>query len=417
MAKITFLKPIDQPLGKNRLIDELKTCFSDPSFNHVLIIVAFAKAGVLIRLKEFIENWRLRGKTINSIFGIDHHNTSLQALEFAMDNFDESHVFYVENPRVTFHPKFYLFYGEKKSICIYGSHNLTVGGTETNFEGGVKIELDLPDDVSIFNEAMTNWSDIQPLATKLNYKLIDYLIKRGLIVDETASTRVRAIKQSENDENNTDEYVFNFNNLTLKPPSPMPRSVLRPTKTRKIRPEIDDSTNEQVFAEEFVNSNDLVQDIVVEALIIQIIPHHNGEVFLSKTAIDQKPEFFGFPFSGLTIPKKNVNKAYPQREPDPIVNIWVFDTSDRVVYYIEKYNLNTVYYDTKSEIRITVPQDVVRNCPEYSILVMGKSNDTTCNYDMQIYVPGSNQYDAYLNNCDQTMPTGGKSIPRRFGWI
>src|SRR5207253_2874287 len=33
-------------------------------------------------------------------------------------------------------------------------------------------------------------------------------------------------------------------------------------------------------------------------LVIQIIPHHNGEIFLSKNAVNQNPALFGFPFSG-----------------------------------------------------------------------------------------------------------------------
>jgi hypothetical protein len=72
----------------------------------------------------------------------------------------------------------------------------------------------------------------------------------------------------------------------------------------------------------------------------------------------------------------------------------------------------------KSEIRITVPQDVILNVPEYSIMVMSQTlADQSHDYDIEIYTPGSEEYDQYLDVCNQTMPSGGKTAARRFGWL
>ena len=80
--------------------------------------------------------------------------------------------------------------------------------------------------------------------------------------------------------------------------------------------------------------------------------------------------------------------------------------------------MSTVYYKPKSEIRITIPQDVVRATPEYSVVVMKQAEiDQSCDYDIEIYTPGSEQYNAYLAACNQTMPSGGKKVARKFGWL
>jgi hypothetical protein len=159
-------------------------------------------------------------------------------------------------------------------------------------------------------------------------------------------------------------------------------------------------------------------DIGAEALVIQIIPHHNGEVFLSKLAVNENPTFFGWPFTGQTQPKKAGNPSYPQRVPDPVVNIRVYDQAGTQVIAHPNFPLNTIYYDLKSEIRITVQQNIVRNVPEYSILVMRTAlADAAHDYDMDFYVPGSAEYRSYLAVCNQEMPSGGKPNPRKFGWL
>jgi hypothetical protein len=141
-------------------------------------------------------------------------------------------------------------------------------------------------------------------------------------------------------------------------------------------------------------------------------------VFLSKTAINQNPDFFGFPFTGRTKPKFPSNPAYPQRVPDPLVNINVYGATDKRVLRLARFALNTVYYKTKAEIRITMPPDVVKNTAPYSILLMRQpAEGADYDYDMDIFQPGSPQFDAYLEACNQRLPSGGKPAPRRMGWL
>lgn len=402
MAKISIQKPTDQPSGKVRLLNELRDNLKRPDLNKFRIIVAFAKVGPLLRLEQDIQNWINNDKIVEAIFGIDERGTSFQALQFALAYFHQvyvAHISGVFNP--TFHPKIYLFTDQDKAVAYVGSNNLTVGGTETNLETNIKFELDLPGDAEILSELEGCWDDTLQISRELNEELLKELFDSGQVPNERETRKITSVGEKDT----TKKSQPAFPKLRVIPPSPLPRKKSqKPREKGIISPIKPTPTEANTFA--------------VKALVIQITPHPNGEVFLSKTAIDQNPEFFGWPFKGWTIPKKPSNKAYPQREPDPIVNITVFDKAGIPVVSCIEFSLNTVYYDRNSEMRITISQDVVQATPEYSIMVLKQAEiDQSYDYDIEIYTPGSEQYQAYLAVCNQTMPSGGKQRARRFGWL
>ncbi len=102
VAKIKILKPYDAAVGNRRLLDELKSALSAPDFNDFRLIVAYAKAGPLHRLKAALENWKVGGKSFKAIFGIDQQGTSKEALELALSLCDE--VYITQERGITFHP-------------------------------------------------------------------------------------------------------------------------------------------------------------------------------------------------------------------------------------------------------------------------------------------------------------------------
>lgn len=408
LAVVTFLNPADQPTGKHRLINELKACLDYDNFSNFKLAVAFAKVGPLLRLESQIIQWRKQGKSIDAIFGIDHLGTSLQALEFALNNFDN--VYITHSKISTFHPKLYLFHGEREAVCYYGSHNLTVGGTETNFEGGVKLQFDLTTEEEFFNDALNSWSSLLPAnlsaTNKLDQQLLKEIINQGLLLDEVSSIRRQSKTHSNIEKKDENRETKNlFGSFYTKPASPLPKNSL--LKVREKKEAVDIVPTE---------IPDRIQP--VESLIIQIVPHHNGEVFLSKIAVNQNPDFFGFPFTGQTVPKKSQNKSYPQREPDPIVNFYVFDENGNLTISKENHPLNMVYYSLKSEIRITFPPEVLRVSPPYSIMVMSPAKESaTYDYQIEIFAPGSEKYEDLLTACNQTLPSGGSPQARKMGWI
>ena len=179
MVQVSFLRPIDQFFGARRFLDSFKEYLQSADFDELLISVAFAKTGPLLRAQPFIREWRRRGKQVKAIFGVDMQGTSKQALEFALVNFDEVYITH-STSHSTFHPKFYLFVGEESAVCIHGSHNLTVGGTETNLEGGTIIQITRPEDEATFQEALSCWTSLLPadceMTRRLDVELLDELV-------------------------------------------------------------------------------------------------------------------------------------------------------------------------------------------------------------------------------------------------
>src|SRR5208283_5236668 len=110
-------------------------------------------------------------------------------------------------------------------------------------------------------------------------------------------------------------------------------------------------------------------------------------------------------FSGRTIPKKAGNPSYPQREPDPIVKISVFGRGKQATVTKEKYGLNMVYYERKSEIRITLSPDLVREIAPFSVMVM-RLSDGAHDYELEIFNPESAFHERFLAICNKIMPSG-----------
>ena len=227
-------------------------------------------------------------------------------------NFDKVYIIHSET-HATFHPKFYLFSGKNQAVCFQGSHNMTVGGTETNLEGGIKVEFDLPEDDPLFQEALSAWTSLLPtvcsMTQELDEPLIEAMLADGLIFDEnTAKPR-----QPKEDRVSPDGSSIapaqprrtqgRFPRAYPKPPSPIPKAAFPAVPARQAQPTI-----QQVPATPAAT-------VSSEALVIQIVPHHNGEVFLSKIAINQNPGFFGFPFAGVTTPKIASNPSYSAARP------------------------------------------------------------------------------------------------------
>jgi len=413
MAEISFIKPCDQPEGNLRLLECLRELLASDEFDDLKIVVAFAKIGPLLRLLPEIEKWIAKSKTIQAVFGIDHSGTSLQALDFALAHFNDVYVVHATAPfSPTFHPKVYIFSGSRCVTAYIGSNNLTVGGTETNFEACTSLSMHIPEDRELIDDVREFWDDALKFALKLDPSLLSQLANDGLLLDETEGST----SQSQPSGKKKPDSQVSFPKLKCKPASPIPAGIARAKRARKTLVQKKKITSKAKTPS--IKEVD-VPTINARNLVIQIIPHHNGEIFLSKTAVDQDPAFFGWPFTGQTTPKKAGNPPYPQREPDPIVTLSVFDSDDKIVLKHNSFNLNTIYYATKSEIRITVPPDVVRNVPPdhpYPIMVMSLG-EADLDYEINIFLSGSNSYDQYLDVCNQSMPSGGKSVPRKFGWL
>ena len=397
MPRLSLIRPLDQPVGKRRLLQDLKDALVDDRFSIFRLIVAYAKSGPLYRLQEHLIAWRAAGKKSEAILGIDQQGTSVEALDLALTLFDS--VYIAQARGITFHPKFYLFAGDQFARVFIGSNNLTVGGTEKNFEAAINVELDLPADADDLAMLESAWSGLLPAscpATRpLTAKLLQDLRADDVVVAE------KAMRHGAGEDARLGRHrQVPPGGLVILPESPLPKNLItvRPTAPTKSTdaPMIGSVTSARGFA-------------------IQVKPHRNGEIFLSRTAVLQNPAFFGWPFTGETTPKIPGNPAYPQLEPDPIVNIAVFGAAPAAVLTLNSFALNTVYYEKKSEIRITA-SPLVRIVPEYSVMIFELSDSPDITYEITIHTPDSPKYSAWVAACNQTMPGGGKKS-RKFGWF
>lgn len=430
MPTIKYVNPADQPLGTFRMLDWLEANFKSSDYNRFWCLVAFAKVKPFYKLHNAITDWNSKGKSSEVVIGIDHKGTSYQALQYVLANFNTVRILHTDYS--TFHPKMYIFEGPSKATIYYGSSNFTSGGLETNFEGGVILEFNLPAEQTDFGEAFKNYSSVLSINVssipRLDLLLLDSLYRRKLLLDESTSRRKTITQNTSGPSVGVAATPNPFGAFKAKPARSIPKSVMQAAAVSAgiVLPAPNTgaiSSNQSPQMSPTPANTPNVLPIIVDGFVIQVTPHHNGEILLSKLAINQNPKFFGMPFTGFTTPKKATNSSYPQRVPDPMVNIRVFDSTGVLVNSVIQYPLNTILYTLKSEIRITITPSILsglqytQGSTDYPILVMSNSLSPNCDYDMDFYAKGSQVYDDYLAICDQELPSGGKSVARKMGWI
>src|SRR5207245_4181453 len=123
-----------------------------------------------------------------------------------------------------YHPKLYMFDGPKSVWAVIGSHNLTVGGTETNFEAGLEVGLDLPADSMRYKQLDDSWSAINESAwTKvLTPQMLEEIAGAGLLLDEKTAHPKSTTLASAAAESVLRKF---FPVRGVAPPSPIPARV------------------------------------------------------------------------------------------------------------------------------------------------------------------------------------------------
>ncbi|HGF7286378.1 hypothetical protein FKY77_06260 [Enterococcus faecium] len=426
---IEFQNPLDQFNGGNRLIDWLESHFDDTdNFNIFVGVSAFSKSSPFWKLSAAISSWHeLRSHQSTFIFGIDHQGTSKEALSLSLNLFNNSYVVHTRNS--TFHPKIYFFEGEDKVEVYFGSSNMTIGGLETNFESGVFISLDKSnssDELQIYalKKILDDLLDGSKYPVKIiSSNLIEELEALSLVTSEKKMGYKPGIYLSSTDEDNFEysdpgkiDSIFGSHKpkKARKPNKPI-SSVKNNDKNSFESEDSDDQTSENI-APIFVGQE------IVGKLLIEVIPHHNGEVFLSVRAVNKNPDFFGLPFTGASTPTKAF--SYPSRDPKPNVTLNVYDSLNNLEYSFPNHSLTMVYYKRKSDFRITVPAELRNliyrsdNADEPKLLEIIKTTNSENEYILNFYRKGNSYYKNYLDNLEKTtIPSGGKKgVQRTYRW-
>ncbi|RNF83870.1 restriction endonuclease [Lysobacter psychrotolerans] len=416
--------------GKDRYLTALRGSLNSGDFTTMRLAAAYAKTSGVARIFDDVSALRKRGGNAGLIVGIDQKGTSYQALSLAMQAFNEVHVSHTGGGG-TFHPKFCLLAGPVKAQLIVGSHNLTCGGLETNLEAGVVLTYELPLENVEFQEADAMWTNLlaASFTKQLSPASLNTLLLAGSLFDESAKGAKRSNVGSSAQGAGG---ALIFPRVKLTPPSAIPKGVL--AAAAPLPPGYPPAGPFMPPAPVVPGAVPLPLGPVVPgvpvapplaaptvagaaalALVIQLRPHDNGEIFLSMSAVKQNPAFFDFPFTGNTTPKKLGGVAYPQRVPDPVVDVTVYSSTGAKLVTQLAYALNTVYYKPKSELRVTMTSAIRDHISNLSILHM-QIGSGGVDYIMDVYNPGSADYAMLLASCNQTMPGGG-SAPRLFGWV
>lgn len=414
MPNISFIGPTDQPTDNRRLLAELRACLRSGDFVLFRLVVAYAKSGPLIRLEDDLKAFRAAGGQIRSVVGIDQQGTSRQAIELAMTLMDD--VYVTCEAGITFHPKIYVFEGPGRAVCFIGSNNLTVGGTETNFETAMVLDLALPAEQAQLQSVNALWDQLMPAACPAT-NLVDQaafgaMVARGDLPDEM--TMARRSRQGGGAGTGAGGGKKK-SGLAVKPPSPLPKKALVQSTGNAAAAPPQPIAAAAAVAPPPQPALVHVSSAPAQRFAIQIKPKPNGEIFLSVTAALQNPAFFKWPFNGATTPKIPTNPSYPQLDPDPLVDIDVYGAAQTPILSRQAYALNTVYYARNSEIRVTA-SPLVGVVPPYSVMVWEPDPRAGIDYGIEIFTPASPHYAAWEAACNQQMPGGGHA-PRKFGWF
>lgn len=164
-------------------------------------ISAFASEAGIFGLSGHIQTAKAVFKNISLIVGIDQEGTSKEALEEILNLNIDSYIFY-QNEAPIFHPKIYLFEGDKKIKLIVGSSNLTGRGLFTNVESSLLIEFDIDDtegnalltNFKTYYKTLFDFSDNNLF--KISQAVIDDFNARGIVPDESERKRIYSAKKA-----------------------------------------------------------------------------------------------------------------------------------------------------------------------------------------------------------------------------
>ena len=398
-----LLAPHEAPSGISRALTVVTTCLADPRFDRARFAVAFARKAGVIRVAEALRQLRDRGGRAEVIVGIDHRGTSEEALRLLLESCDQVFVLHEPGSRVTFHPKMYLFDGATSASVLVGSHNLTCGGLELNYEAGIVLEFELPTDSSQWSQFEDMWSAIvspdSPNTSVLSNELLGALTEVGLVQSERFLQAHTRSKRSETAVSEESGPPLPFSSTNIVPPSTIPPQ-----------------TSSDILIE--FQSDDLPTMTTAHVLLIEVVPKRNSEVFLSSKAIKQNPGFFGWPWSGLTVPKRSTNQPYPKMDPHPTIKIVSFDENG-VITKTSVIQPEVVRYHN-ADVRMTVGQELVPHIPPFSLFVIRHPDegvDPDIDYEIEVHPEESPGYRNWIGRCDQKLPAGGRPRARRMGWV
>jgi HKD family nuclease len=176
----------------NTVGNYLHKSFKDKNFDTFKCFVAYTTLSGLSIFIDELEKVKHKYKKIEFYLGVDDKGTSREALLELLEKEIDTYIYYnpTKRTRAIYHPKLYIFNGEKANRILIGSSNLTRPGLFNNVETSLALDfvsgnfqgekLKRQIDEYFFNFLDKSNQNLK----KLDSNLIKYLSENGLILDE-----------------------------------------------------------------------------------------------------------------------------------------------------------------------------------------------------------------------------------------
>jgi HKD family nuclease len=167
-------------------------------YNFFNAFVAFVSTGGLENIMGQLIAFKERKGAVSFYIGVDLNATSKEALESLLQHDIETYVTYSPN-NIIYHPKIYVFRGNKVTRAIIGSSNLTESGLFQNIEASVCIDFENKDEngnnflANIYAHFNSIINKKHPSCQLLTQNVLDILIKSKVVLPE-AVNRARTNK-------------------------------------------------------------------------------------------------------------------------------------------------------------------------------------------------------------------------------
>lgn len=191
--KITFLGQGFLPDANSPVGEYLMRFLLEDDFHSFFGFSAFASEAGIVGLSDHFQKANEKFEHLNLVVGVDQKGTSKEALNAILALGINSFIFY-QPAFPIFHPKIYLFEGEKYSELIIGSSNLTMQGLFVNVEASllVSIENKLEEDLKVLSDLKSYFKGLfdqtDPNLQPLTEELIEELVAKGIVPTEVERT-------------------------------------------------------------------------------------------------------------------------------------------------------------------------------------------------------------------------------------
>ncbi len=195
---------------------QLAVSFASPKYDTFNGFVAFAAISGVRLLAPYIKKAQENYKQIRFFIGVDNRGTSKEALEQLINENIETYIYHDTREYITYHPKLFIFEGEKHTRIIIGSSNLTSSGIKNNIEASIQLDFFTKTDnqgKKVLGEIKEYFEDLLNLSSTklrlLDSKLLKELESQNLLFNQSKrgdkTTEPKSIDGSK--ENDQDESI------------------------------------------------------------------------------------------------------------------------------------------------------------------------------------------------------------------